>query len=673
MLRDQQSIVQCCGYISEWKFNIKNPGTITFQVWRETGPGRYTLRGEYATHYNTGEEDSEVVVRTTFDKHLAVDVGDHIGWYNEKEAMVAFEIDSTGQGILINSVNTPVDVKNEMDWSQVLATESRTYAIQAIVSKGVAPKFKNLDADVEIFEHLTVGSDIYRLQLVDFVDDRVPITFRITMNDNMNHFEFNRSTLTAYLAKTPPVGKYNLVFTVSDHCGYSDTALLNVVVKKPKPAIINLPASVSVREDIGSVEVPLLNISVADSVPVICDVKSVEPTEESAFFSVKSNRFQASLYLKATHSLDYEKVQQYVLTIHCFNGHDSDSGLVNILVEPNQVPTIQNLPATVSVSSIRVNFGDSVYRITVEDAERNTVSLNSTCEPLPCPFTVTNAGFVIVVGNLFSAMSDMYIIHIVASDTYNTAPPKQLVVSVSDRNTPPYIYNIPDNLKIDLAENLPVGTLVLHVLASDVNPLDNLLFALQIQPSEFFPFFTINETSGEIYIRSFINYESLQESDVTLYPSVSDGHNTFSTDFKVSINDINEPPRFEHTSYWIKTNESNEGRVISKGIIKASDEDKDDQVTYSLECDLDEVNSIFQMNVETADITQTYNIDVDHLLTTERNITCRVIASDKLKATATAPLRIVVADINDNGPLFVKSSHVFVVTQDTPILSSEEM
>ncbi|XP_060577408.1 protocadherin Fat 3-like [Ruditapes philippinarum] len=668
IFRHEDYVVPCCGAISEWNAYIKNPGTIRLQVWRGLGTGEYTLVGENLATYHKKEENNLIKVTVEEVKQIAVKEGDLLGWYNEDAPMISYKKDSKAAGVLIKAVKKPMLVEDIVDLSSVQASDPRSYAISATVSKGLKPKFKNLPSSITIVSDLAPKTEIYQLGFDGVDGTEVPASFAAFLDDFSEYFAYNQSKNSVYIKRTPPKEKYSLSFTVKDLCGNTDTKALKIEVITKLPAILNLPFAVSVREDAHNAEIVLHEIEVVHTGPTACSLKGVEPVAGRKYFLVRNSNGSAPVViLKATAHLSYAQEDSYELFIKCAAGKESDINSLFVNVEPNKAPIFMNLPATVPVHADKGIIGGLIFHILYQDEEDNPVFYNITCDPEPCPFDVTQGGSIMVTDDLRTAISNIYYIEISIEDHFNVAGPEVLIVNITGLNSPPIIYNIPNKASVNLPENSPPGTSVFQVQAIDQDVDDNLTFSLNAKPTNMIPLFSIDEFTGVIHALVPFDYEGLKSKNIKLYPSVFDGQDTYQGNIKLSIIDVNEPPVFQYPNYTIFTSESGPGKTVVKNRIKAKDNDKGDVIIYGLNCG--EETDLFLINEHSADIEQSYELDVDKLGVPEHEIFCIVTATDSVGQMSNASVRFVITDEDDNAPDFIQTSYLFIATKDLPIFS----
>lgn len=668
MPRRSEYLVSCCGVVTEWQGYILKPGTIRYQIWRASGNGEYELMGENLATYNRGEENNMFELKVDVGNQIPVKEGDFIGWFNENESMVAYQREKNGLGALVYYNKTSADIASFVDWSAVKSSEPRSYAVRATISKAEKPKFKNLNSGISLVDDIVSGLEIYKLAFEGAEYVSLLSEFTVSLDMFSENFAYNQSTKVVYVTNVPEYGKYSLDFTVQDHCGNTDTGTLKVDVKSKLPNIVNLPTSVSVREDVQNEELMLLAINVIHTSSIICEIKSVSPSSGRHYFLVRNmEENPPEIYLKATADLDYDLDDSYEVSIKCSAGKSSDTESLYINVQQNKAPVFTNLPVTIDLHADINVIGEPIYHVMWKDEENNPVQFTLSCEPQPCPFNITRGGTVLAVNDIRKAVSRVFYIKLMIEDDFNSVGPEFLIVNISGLNQPPFIYNLPDKTTVILRENSPPMTPIFQVLAVDQDINDTLTFSLTVKPSNMIPLFTINETSGEVFAVSPFNFESLKSRSIRLYPTVSDGMEFSEGYLKVSVIDINEEPEFQYKSYTVYTGENKKGFPVAKGLIKAIDLDKNDVITYGLDCGVD--TPMLSINTKNSDIYQEYELDVDKLGTVERTIICNVSAADKFGMVSYASLKLIIADENDNAPLFERTSYLFVATRDLPPFS----
>ena len=102
-----------------------------------------------------------------------------------------------------------------------------------------------------------------------------------------------------------------------------------------------------------------------------------------------------------------------------------------------------------------------------------------------------------------------------------------------------------------VSENLPDGTSVLQITATDQDSNDTLTYSLSGTNSSHFQ---ISSSTGLILIAQELDYETLNSYSLTV--SISDGSTTVSEPLTISITDSNDSPVFLDAPYIVQINEN---------------------------------------------------------------------------------------------------------------------
>ena len=669
MIRDPRYIVPCCGVISKWTVYVMKSGTIHFQAWRDLGTGSYRFMGENLATYHPGEEVNYYTTLVDKENEIPVKDGDYIGWYNSDKSMAGYATERRGFGALSASLRNRYKVGDEVDWSNGKVSGPRSYGLAATVKKGAQPKFKNLDAEIEISDDLISGTSVYSLSFEGYNTGFIPYNYQVEMDTITDYFYYNSTSNVIYLKKQPPVGKFILDFIVMDHCDTSGKGKLRINIKSRTPHIRNLPWSAFVREDIHRQELLLHEINVTYRENVICTLQKVEPPKTASFFTIKAianKTFVYGVYLKSNADLNYDKTDLYVLAVKCSEGKTFDMQDLHVYVEANKAPRFINVPGSFHIDAKTAKIAEPLYQVKTSDEENNVIRHKLVCDNVhPCPFNITKDGAVFLQQSLNRSIAKIVFLNVTIEDDFNVVGPSILIANITNFNRPPYIQDMTD-VTITLHENSPAGIILFKVGARDPDDDDVISFSLTVRPSKMRQYFAINESTGVITAVSPVDFEAVKFRVSKLIVSVSDGKDEASSFLKVALVDENEPPEFLFGSFIMHIKEGNPSPKNDLKI-KAKDSDKSGAVTYSMTCEND--TDAFQVNENTGAVSQVEVVDIDHLNVSEYVIECNITAVDVGGLTTFAPLTIIIEDVNDNSPIFSKTSYLFVVADYVPVYS----
>lgn len=197
-------------------------------------------------------------------------------------------------------------------------------------------------------------------------------------------------------------------------------------------------------------------------------------------------------------------------------------------------------------------------------------------------------GVIIVNGSLDFETTNFYNLTIVASDlaVQSKFDLAYVSVTISDANDNPPVF-FANVMSASVAENMPSGTLVYQLRATDVDTEANAKIIFDIVSGNELGLFRIQPDSGLIKTAANLDYEA-HDNYVLKVKASNPGTNLSSQAFlTVNVVSVNEfPPKFQQNVYNFTTSQS--ARVgYNVGILVATDEDSgpDGQLFYYLTAD----------------------------------------------------------------------------------------
>ncbi|KAI5703140.1 hypothetical protein M8J75_008227 [Diaphorina citri] len=376
--------------------------------------------------------------------------------------------------------------------------------------------------------------------------------------------------------------------------------------------------------------------------------------------------------LYASSKLDYDKRDKYTLHVIAV-----DAAITNVNdKEPYFTPTTQraevleNVPVGTVIhklvardmdisdpEALSYSWGDASSAV---DMSGNEVM----SEEYKDLFSVdAKTGWVSVAKPLSRDIAVSVKLSIVVTD--NTAPMLQqgmgtLIISIIDVNDippefePPWTRDEPNYL-LEVEEEQPIGSLLGKFTALDKDS-SIALYVLE-QDGDMF---SVNNITGEVFIQSRLDYETIQSVNFTLVaydsgiPQLSTAANVY-----VQLININDnTPVFSQSEYnaTIKENSPGDTKVV---LVSAEDADLGDlgKVTYDLE---GEYSQLFRIDATSGQITVAEdNSMLDRELTEDIHLTvvARDEAPEDTQRSARIPVNIKVLDVNDNRPEFKSKTY----------------
>ena len=294
--------------------------------------------------------------------------------------------------------------------------------------------------------------------------------------------------------------------------------------------------------------------------------------------------------------LDHEAQDVFTLTVTVDDGvGGNDDATITVDVnDVNEAPFLTVTPPILTNVSETAAIGDTVANISAdfddpdEGDTRTFAIIGGNGQGV---FNVSNAGIITVAdASLLDAeVVDNYEILVQATDSGGLTVDALVSIDVDDVNEPPTV----EDLTINVDEGTANGSVLDRVIATDPEN-DGLTFEITAgnQDSEGDDVFRIDENTGQITVlkSEALDSESADFNPYVLTVEVSDGDNTQEATVTININDINEQPVIQNTTFEILENSPNSTIV---GNLDAIDPDGD---TLSFTILGGDPNGVFAVN-----------------------------------------------------------------------------
>uniref|UniRef100_A0A8C8VMJ4 Cadherin EGF LAG seven-pass G-type receptor 2 n=1 Tax=Pelusios castaneus TaxID=367368 RepID=A0A8C8VMJ4_9SAUR len=398
-------------------------------------------------------------------------------------------------------------------------------------------------------------------------------------------------------------------------------------------------------------------------------------------YSIMSGNTRGQFYIDAqtgnidvVSQLDYELSKEYTLRIRAQDGGrpplSNISGLVTIQVldvndnapifvsTPFQSTVLENVPLGYSVIHIQAIDADSGENARLEYALLDTGP--------KFPFTISNnTGWIVVASELDRETVDFYNFGVEARD--HGSPPMTSSASVSitvldvNDNNPEFTQK---EYAVRLNEDAAVGTSVLSVSAIDRDA--NSVITYQISNGNTRNRFSITSQSGGGLITLALPLDYKLERQYLLTITASDGTRLDTAQVFVNVTDANtHRPVFQSSHYTVNINEDRPvGTTVV--LISATDEDTGEnaRITYFMEDSIPQ----FRIDVDTGAVTTQMELDYEDQVSYTLAITAR--DNGIPQKSDTTYLEILVNDVNDNAPQFLRDGYQGSVYEDVPAFTS---
>ncbi|XP_069026645.1 protocadherin alpha-8-like isoform X6 [Embiotoca jacksoni] len=242
----------------------------------------------------------------------------------------------------------------------------------------------------------------------------------------------------------------------------------------------------------------------------------------------------------------------------------------------------------------------------------------------------------------------------------------EITVDVLDVNDNMPVFN-EDTYSVFLNENVPTGTTIIKVNASDLDEGSNgeviYSFGSNVN-NRIRELFSVDPNTGEIIVQNLIDFELEESYEIDIQAS-DRGSAPLRTDKSVLVNivDLNDnTPQIEITSF---SRAVPEDARLGTTVALISVLDKDSGLNGKVICSFNE-DVPFTLSPSTQD--NMYSIVTKSPLDREQQAIydVRIIAKDAgvPSLSSEKSITIVVSDVNDNGPEFSMSPYTFYVTEN---------
>ncbi|XP_054640393.1 cadherin EGF LAG seven-pass G-type receptor 2 isoform X5 [Dunckerocampus dactyliophorus] len=545
------------------------------------------------------------------------------------------------------------------------------------------PVFEQQDYKESIRENLEIG---YEVLTVRATDGDAPVNGNIlyhilNSNGSSDVFEIDsRSGVirTKGLVDREAVEAYMLLVEANDQGRdpgpRSATATVYIVVEDDNdnaPQFSEKRYVVQVPEDLAP-NTEILQVTATDQ---------DRGSNAMVHFSIMSGNSRGQFYIDAqtgkmdlVSHLDYEANKEYTLRIRAQDGGrpplSNISGLVTVQVldvndnapifvsTPFQATVLENVPLGYSIIHIQAVDADS------GDNSRLDYRLTETMPNFP--FSINNStGWIVVAAELDRESVDFYNFGVEARDhgypvMSSSASISMTILDVNDNN-PEFTQKA---YYMRLNEDAAVGTSVVTVSAVDQDI--NSVVTYQISSGNTRNRFSITSQSGGGLITLALPLDYKLERQYVLTVTASDGTLFDTAKVFVNVTDANtHRPVFQSSHYTVNINEDRPvGTTVV--VISATDEDTGEnaRITYFMDDSIPQ----FDIDPDTGAVTTHMELDYEDQVSYTLAITAR--DNGIPQKSDTTYLEILVNDVNDNSPRFLRDHYVGSVMEDVPVFTS---
>uniref|UniRef100_A0A4W5MMV9 Cadherin, EGF LAG seven-pass G-type receptor 2 n=1 Tax=Hucho hucho TaxID=62062 RepID=A0A4W5MMV9_9TELE len=562
-------------------------------------------------------------------------------------------------------------------------TAMATLTITVSDSNDHDPVFEQQDYKESVRENLEIG---YEVLTVRATDGDAPVNGNIlyhVLNSNGSNNVFEIDSRSGVIRTKGPVDRetveaYMLLVEANDQgrdpAPRSATATVHIIVEDDNdnaPQFSEKRYVVQVPEDMAP-NTEILQVIATDQ---------DRGSNAMVHFSIMSGNTRGQFYIDAqtgkmdlVSQLDYEANKEYTIRIRAQDGGrpplSNISGLVTVQVldvndnapifvsTPFQATVLENVPVGYSIIHIQAIDADS------GDNSRLEYRLIETMPNFP--FFINNStGWIVVAADLDRESVDFYNFGVEARDhghpvMSSSASVSMTILDVNDNN-PEFTQR---SYYMRLNEDAVVGTSVVTVSAVDQDI--NSVVTYQISSGNTRNRFSITSQSGGGLITLALPLDYKLERQYVLSVTASDGTLFDTAKVFVNVTDANtHRPVFQSSHYTVNINEDRPvGTTVV--VISATDEDTGEnaRITYFMDDSIPQ----FDIDSDTGAVTTQMELDYEDQVSYTLAITAR--DNGIPQKSDTTYLEILVNDVNDNSPRFLRDHYLGSVMEDVPVFTS---
>lgn len=458
------------------------------------------------------------------------------------------------------------------------------------------PYFQNLVSYFTISEDVAINHSIKIEEAVDKDIGTNAITlYRIISGDKFNNFKLvkNRNGLYLQIIKNLDREQQaeNVLLNIttcdklSNLCNFGFINITIADVNDNKPTFSKNTYNADVYENVTiGATILFVHASDADKGSNANIIYTIQP--QHTHFTINSRSGAVILQ----QSLDYEFRRRYTIIVVAANVHPSvykttATVVVTVLDCNDNAPDISFTYSLSGVYNVMENekIGTKVGTVVVSDRDADlqsnqvTLTLTNTNQAFKLEKDLSKQGVYSLCVNkgIDREKTQRYFVNLTAID--NGSPPlltiRQVILNVGDVNDNAPTF--PQKLyKASVNDSTPVGSIILTVLASDLDIGPNRKLTYEITNDSSNGFLSINKTTGDIYIRRPLDPKAMQT--IRLDISARDHGSPVlvgNTSVVVTLIDSNDnDPYFDPYIMNFNVSENNK-RDISIGKVTARDRD----------------------------------------------------------------------------------------------------
>ena len=539
------------------------------------------------------------------------------------------------------------------------------------------PQFTDEPYSFELVEHSSVGTTVGMVTATDAdVGSNANIDYLLSGGNSI--FDIDRFTGTLTVADSNRLDRevspaYVLSVTAMDRGSpaTSNTTLVSVEltdINDNAPIFSSSSYTRTISESL-SVDTSILTVSAVDF-DFASNGQVTYTLQGTSTFAIDDSSGEISV----VSSLDREVQAHYTFNVTAFDGgfpRLSSTAQVTIVISDvnDNPPVFQQTGYSASVSEASP-AGQLVLTVVAIDADiGQNANISYSISESNIPFDIDpELGTIATVDSLDRELTDFYLFEIVAEDGGD--PSMQSTVSVNitviDVNDNSPVFRQP-SYAANVTENVPVGTLVITVEASDDDVAANAM--LEYSFVSLSNLFSIDPITGEV-----ITIDSIDREEGVLYRldavATDNGQPPLSSQVSLTIMVLDEndnEPVFERNLYDFSVFENQAPGEI--GMVVANDEDfgSNARISYAI-LSVSEAAIPFEINSSSGVLSTSSELDRESV--SVYNFTVVATDSGSPPLTASTDVVVTILDRNDNFPEFTQILYSVMVLESLPLGTS---
>jgi hypothetical protein len=240
----------------------------------------------------------------------------------------------------------------------------------------------------------------------------------------------------------------------------------------------------------------------------------------------------------------------------------------------------------------------------------------------------------------------------------------QIQIKVTDANDNPPVFS-EDMYKVSLRENLPPGTSVLKVTATDQDEGINaeITYSFKSLGDDIGNKFMLDHQNGEIKSKGPIDFES--RSSYTMSMEAKDGGG-MTTECKIILEILDENDNIPEVVFTSVSSSIPEDAELGRVIALFKTHDKDSEENGEVTCLIKE-EAPFRIVPSSNNY---YKLVTDGILdreqTSEYNVTITATDRGKPPLSSSTTITLHISDVNDNPPVFQQAAYIVHVAENNP-------